>query len=165
MGKSITHKNRGLQFESLIQQKCNALREEGTALISKVPTEWQVVRSGARIVNAFPVAESKFVDFVGIHNGESIAIEAKETKEQNRFPFSNIKESQILFLRKWVELGGKGYYLIRFTSHNKIFLVEANVMHDCIDSIGRKSAPFDWFINNNKVIEIDNNTLNFIDFI
>lgn len=154
-----------MKFESRIQNKCDELNEKGIALISKVPTEWKVVRSGARIISAFPTAESRFVDFVGIHNNKAIAIEAKETKEENRFPFSNIKDSQIVFLDNWTRLGGNGYYLIHFSSRSKIFLVEATVMHDCIKTIGRKSAPYNWFIETDEVIEVDYKTLNFIEFI
>lgn len=165
MAKSKSHKNRGLKFEALIQEKCDELKEQGIALISKVPTEWKVIRNGFKIISAFPVAESKFVDFVGIHNGLAVAIEAKETKEENRFPFSNIKDSQIEFLKRWGELGGKGYYLIRFSTHNKVFLVDSTTMHDCIENVGRKSAPYGWFEETDSVVEIDANTLNFIEFI
>lgn len=157
--------NRGLKFEALIQAKCDELKEQGIALISKVPTEWKVIRNGFKIISAFPVSESKFVDFVGVHNGIAVAIEAKETKEEKRFPFSNIKSSQIEFLKRWEQLGGKGYYLIRFLSYDEVFLVDSKVMHDCIENIGRKSAPYQWFKETDSVIRIDSKDLNFIDFI
>ena len=163
--KTTSHANRGLKFEALFQVKCDELKEKGIALINKVPTEFKVIRNGARIVSAFPVEESKFVDFIGIHNGVAVAIELKETKEAKRFPFQNIKQTQIDFLNKWWELGGKGYYLIRFETNKKVFLIDSNKMHECMENIGRKSISYNDCISLDEFIEIDYKELNFTDFI
>lgn len=166
MAKSSTA-NRGLKFEEEIQKRCDYLRKEGIALISKVPTDWKVLRKysptkkKSEIYNAFPVAESKFVDFIGIINGKAVGIEAKETQETTRFPFDNIKDTQIEFLKEWVELGGLGYYMVRFKTNKKVFLVPSEVMHKCIDTIGRKSAPYQWFIDNTEIQEVDYKLLDF----
>lgn len=165
MSKSVSHKNRGLSFEQSIQTKLDELDAAGIARISKVPTEWKVIRNGAKIVSAFPVSESRFVDFIGVYNGTAIAIESKETKEKNRFPFSNIKQSQIDFLNSWHQCGGKGYYLIRFSTHNKIYMVHSQKMHECINNIGRKSAPLQWFEDTNNAVEVDEEQMNFIEHI
>ncbi|MEG2289583.1 MAG: Holliday junction resolvase RecU [Clostridium sp.] len=164
MAKSSTA-NRGLKFENEIQKKCDRLKDEGIALISKVPTEFKMIRRGAIITSAFPVSSSRFVDYVGIMNGSAIGIEAKETREEKRFPFANIKSTQIDFLNDWIKQGGKGYYIIRFEAHKRVFLIEASVMHDCIMNIGRKSAPFSWFEETKEVIELDYDKLNFEDYI
>ena len=166
MAKSSTA-NRGLKFEEEIQKRCDYLRKEGIALISKVPTDWKVLRKyspikkKSEIYNAFPVSESKFVDFIGIINGKAVGIEAKETQETTRFPFDNIKDTQIEFLKEWVELGGLGYYMVRFKTNEKVFLVPSKVMHECMDTIGRKSAPYQWFIDNTEIQEVDYKLLDF----
>ncbi|MEG2786422.1 MAG: Holliday junction resolvase RecU [Romboutsia sp.] len=163
--------NRGLKFEEEIQRRCDKLRQQGIALISKVPTDWKVLRKfnpkahRTEIFGAFPVAESKFVDFVGIINGQALGMEAKETKNKTNFPFSNIKETQIDFLTEWVKLGGLGYYIIKFKEHEQVFLVPSEIMHDCIKNIGRKSAPYQWFLDNESVIELDYKKLNFDEYI
>lgn len=163
--------NRGLKFEEEIQKKCDELKEQGIALISKVPTDWKVLRKfnprtkKTEIYTAFPVSESKFVDFVGVINGNALSIEAKETKNKTSFPFKNIKQTQIDFLKKWVKLGGLGFYMVRFIEHEQVFLVPSDIMHDCIDNIGRQSAPYDWFLNNDKIIELDYKELNFEEYI
>lgn len=161
--KKISHANRGLKFEKLIENKCEELQNNRLALIHKVPTDWRVTRVGAKIVNAYPISESKMVDFVGVYNKYSIAIEAKETSEEKRFPFANIKQSQIDFMNLWCELGGRGYYIIHFKKHEKVFWLNSKQMHNCIDTIGRKSAPYDYFLNN--TIELEYDKLNFIDYI
>lgn len=169
MSKSTA--NRGLKFEEEIQKRCDYLKENGIALISKVPTDWKVLRKfnprsrRSEIFSAFPVAESKFVDFVGIINGKAIGIEAKETSNKTSFPFKNIKDTQIEFLNDWIKLGGLGYYIIKFKEHKQIFLVPSDILHNCIDTIGRQSAPYKWFIENDEVIELDYKELNFDKFI
>ncbi|MBU5437614.1 Holliday junction resolvase RecU [Tissierella sp. MSJ-40] len=36
----------------------------------------------------------------------SIAFDAKETKEETRFPLSNVQEHQIEFMKNWYKYGG-----------------------------------------------------------
>lgn len=165
------HKNRGLDFESIIENKCEELKSQNIALINKVPTEWKVLRrfnpktKKNEIFSAFPVEESRFVDFIGIYNHFPIAMEAKSTKELTRFPFANIKDSQIDFLNLWINTGGKGYYLIRFQEHKKVFMIEALKFHECINTIGRKSAPYEWFLDGNNTVELNYDDINFIEYI
>lgn len=170
MAKTSTS-NRGMGFEELIQKRCNKLKEEGIALISKVPTDWKVLRKynpqkkRTEIFSAFPVSESRFVDFIGIVNNKPTAIEAKETKNKTSFPFKNIKDTQIEFFKLWNNLGGNGYYLIRFTEHREIYLVPCNIMQNWIDTLGRQSVPYETFKNTEEVILIDYKELNFEEYI
>lgn len=163
--------NRGLKFEEEIQKRCDMLKEQGIALISKVPTDWIVLRRynpnkrRSEIFNAFPVCESKFVDFVGIYKGKAIGIEAKETINKTSFPFSNIKDTQIQFLKSWSNLGGLGYYLIKFKTNEKVFLVPSETLHNYMDSVERKSAPYSWFIDNADVKEVDYQKVDFEKYI
>ena len=163
--KSTSHVNRGMKFEKLIQNKCDELKEQGVALINKVPTEIKMIRNGARIVNAFAVEQSKFVDFCGILKEKPFALEAKETKNKTSFPFSNIKDTQIEFFKQWTELGGLGYYIIRFEENKKVFLVASNNLHNCINTIDRKSVPYDYCIESEDFIEIDYKKLDFENYI
>lgn len=170
MGKSNIA-NRGLDFESLIENKCQELEDREIAIIHKVPTEWKVKRrynpqkKRTEIFNAFPVAESKFVDFIGAIYNKPIAIEAKETKEEKRFDFKNIKDTQIEFLKLWSKLGNQGYYIIRFTEHKEVYLVKSEIMHDWIDNLGRKSVPYEILKSTKDVILLDYKNLNFEEYI
>ena len=164
--KSVSHVNRGLKFEKLIQNRCDELKKNGIALISKVPTDWVVTRgAGGRIISGFPRAESCFVDFVGVLKEKPFALEAKETKNKTSFPFSNIKDTQIEFLKLWTELGGLGYYIIRFETNKKVFLIKSEDMHKCMDTIGRKSVPYDYCLESDDFIEVDYKKLDFENYI
>lgn len=163
--------NRGLDFESLIENKCEELQKREVAIIHKVPTEWKVLRKynprlkRTEIFNAFPVAESKFVDFIGAIHNKPIAIEAKETKEEKRFDFKNIKDTQVDFLKLWSKLGNQGYYIVRFTEHKEVYLIKSEIMHDWIDNLGRKSVPYETLKNTKDVMQLDYKELNFEDYI
>lgn len=158
--------NRGLKFEERVQKKCDELKEKRIALISKVPTEFKMIRgAGGKVVSAYPVSESRFVDFIGILNTYPIAIECKETKNTTSFPFSNIKESQIEFLELWEGLSGVGYYLLHFTELKEVWLIPSGLMHDWISNIGRKSVPHQTIVDEEFTILLDYDKLNFEDYI
>lgn len=165
-----SHKNRGMDFEKMFSDKCKALRErtDVNILVNKVPTEMKLIRgAGGRIVNAFAVSKEQtdFVDFCGVYCGKAICFELKSTENKTSFPFSNIKESQIKFLDRWVECGGIGFYLIRFAYHNKVFMISAKDMHNVINNIGRKSVKYEYCLEDVRFIELDYDRLNFEDYI
>lgn len=153
MVKSKSHQNRGLKFESRVENKCQEYQDKNIALIHKVPTEFKILRNGARITSAFPVKESKFIDFVGVYKGKAIAIECKETKNKTSFPLSNIHEYQLEFIKQWNQLGGNAYLLINFDTHKRVFLIEGNEFLEYIGSIEAKSIKYDWFLENTKEVE------------
>lgn len=147
----MSHANRGMILENDIERALN----NGKCIVHKIPTEIKMTRgAGGRVVSAFPVAQSKFVDFIGIiNNGElkAIAIEAKETKEKTRLDIKNIKEYQRDFLNLWETLGGNGYYVVRFTAHNESYLVPSRLLNDEIDRMlenNTKSVKYGWFVDN-----------------
>lgn len=135
-----------MTLEKIVTQKCNEYLEDGIAYIYKIPTDWTVLRRGKEIISAFPKKKS-IVDYLGTYNGLAIAIEAKSTTNTTSFPFSNIAEHQWTFFKKWCNQA-IGYYIIWFKKINKMFLVDAKDMQDAKDTLGRKSAPLNWFKNN-----------------
>lgn len=143
----MSYANRGMVLEADIERALS----NGLCLIHKIPTEIKMIRgAGGRIVKAFPVAKSKFVDFIGIMgvDGSAIAIEAKETKVTTRFDIKNIQPEQIEFLDKWEEFGGKGFYIVRFTTLKETFIVRASEFNSIIKvqlAKDVKSIKYEWF--------------------
>ena len=158
----------GAKFEQRVEKHCEELDKKGIMKIHKIPTEIKMIRGvGGKIVSAFPVKESKFVDYQGVLiTGQAIAIETKTHEQKTRFNFSNLQQYQIEYLNDFVsKYNGKGYYIIEFRSLKRIFMIPALVMSDCIDNIGRASAPLSWFEDTKEVIELDYKKLNFEDYI
>lgn len=162
--------NRGLDWESKITKKLEEYRKQGVAVIHKVPTEIKMIRKfnpntkRSQIVNAFPVEESKFVDYVGVYKNKPIAIEAKKCDLKTRFPFDNIKSTQFTFFKDWQNCGGIGYYLIWFKLLNEYYLITANKIQEARNTLDRESIPIDWFRDANNTILLDKN-LDFLQYI
>ena len=163
--KKSSHANRGKDFEKLIESKCKEYKKNNIAIIEKIPTDWVVIRKYdpikkiSNIAMAYP-REQSICDYLGSYKGKAIALEAKKTDNKTSFPFSNIKEHQINFLKQWCDNGSLGYYIIWFKELNKTFLVKSTDMQNAIDTLGRKSAPIDWFDNNGILLDED---MNFIE--
>ena len=162
--------NRGLDWESKISKKLEQYRQDGLAVIHKVPTEFKLIRKynpklhKSMVVNAFPVSESKFVDYVGVFSSQPIAIEAKQTNNKTSFPFSNIKDTQYKFFEDWINCGGLGYYLIHFKENQLIYWIHADKIQEARDTLDRKSIPLSWFQDKNNAIQLDDK-LNFLECI
>ncbi len=159
-----TSNKKGEKFEKLVQDVCNELKLKGIAHIDKVPTEVKVIRIGKKIVNAFFVQSSKFVDFCGFTNkGEYIAIEAKTTTNKTSFSFANIQNTQFEYFIDFYKMNCKhGYYLIRFDNLKELYFVQACEVQAFKDNNTRKSIPIVWFRKNAQLLDYDK--INFIDY-
>ena len=100
-----THANRGIPFERALESQHATYRRQNQARIVKVPTD---VIPGGRTKAGKPVFRRgpKTVDFLGeLAGGKAIAIEAKETSERGRFPFSMVTRHQTQWMREWTGVG------------------------------------------------------------
>jgi recombination protein U len=169
--KSKSHQNRGLKFEQLISDKLMEYRKEGKCFIQKIPTEFTIIRAGARVISAFPKKQTESCDFLGSIQYLPIGIESKETQNKTSFPLSNIEPHQLEFFKNWCGKQGVGYYLVRFSILNRIFLVNATSIENEINTRsqkttqekGDKSLTLQWFEDNSQ--EIDANTFDFLPYV
>lgn len=153
----------GDKFEQRVQRVCDELRKNKICMLSKVPTEWKVIRNGGKIVSGFPVSESKFVDYVGVYKGKSVSIETKTCANKTSFPLSNIKDTQFEYFLDYELMGGLGYYIIEFREHKEIYLVKSMQIETFRNSNERKSIPYQWFKDNGVLLDYER--INFIDYI
>ena len=117
------------------------------ALIHKKPTPIQVVkvdypeRSAAKITEAYYKTPST-TDYNGIYRGRAIDFEAKETRQKTSFPFKSIHPHQIEHLKKVIQHGGIGFFIIRFTCFEETYLIDAAILIDMYYEGERKSISF-----------------------
>ena len=155
----INYGNRGMCLEEDINITNQYYLENDIAVIYKKPTPITINhvdypnRADAVITNAkFKIPST--TDYNGIYKGKYIDFEAKETISKTSFPLANIHIHQIEHLRKIVKHGGIGFIIVRFSSLNRIFLLDASKLFEFIDNTTRKSIPLDYFIKNGKEIKI-----------
>lgn len=143
-----THTGRGMSLEHDLNVSNEYYRESGRALIHKKPTPIQVVkvdypqRSSAKIIEAYYKSPST-TDYNGIYRSKAIDFEAKETKSKTSFPFKSIHPHQIEHLEKVLKHGGIGFMILRFTSYNETYLIDAQYMISSYHDEKRKSIAYE----------------------
>ena len=136
--------NRGMDFEAAINDTNLYYKEKGLALFTKRPTPINVVKvdysHGATITQAYYETQST-TDYNGVYQGHYVDFEAKSVRGKTSFPLSNIPKQQIEHLSFVLSHGGIGFFLIRFETLEKVFLVPASYVIDFYQKRERASIP------------------------
>lgn len=151
--KTVSHEvrdnymGRGMSLEDDLNKSNEYYLETRRALIHKKPIPVQIVkvdyprRSAAKITEAYYKTPST-TDYNGIYRGRAIDFEAKETKSKTSFPLKNIHPHQIKHLERVLYHGGIGFVIIRFSSLDETYLVDAAYMIDRYQNGEAKSIPY-----------------------
>lgn len=138
---------RGMNLEKDINDSNTFYREIDRAIIYKKPTPVQITkvdypnRKSAKIAEGFYKIPST-TDYNGIYRGKYIDFEAKETKSKTSFTLRNIHPHQITHLKQIVSHGGIAFVIIRFTSYNETYLLDANIMIQAYEEQSKKSISY-----------------------
>jgi recombination protein U len=152
--KKNTSNKVGSTFEGKLIYIFEKYREENKAYIVKVPTEVTIIRKGDRIVNAIHRQKSDCLDFIGfLPNGKPIVFEAKTTKEEKRFPLTNIADYQYDLADELYSYIDNIFYIIEFRHHNEVYLVHSNKIKEFKENNTRKSIPYSEFKNIGTLME------------
>lgn len=112
-----TKRTRGLRgsvLEESINRTNQKYREQGLALVQKIPTPITPMKmEGSKITLAF-FAEKSTVDYIGTVQGIPVCFDAKECRTKT-FPMKNIHEHQVKFMRDFEKQGGIAFLIIDFT--------------------------------------------------
>ncbi len=146
----ISASRRGMTLEADINQTNEYYLSTDKAVIHKKPTPVQIVhvdypkRTAAKITEAYFKVPST-TDYNGIYRGKYIDFEAKETASKTSFPFSSIHPHQIEHLKKVLQHGAIGFFIIRFKAYDETFFVEASkiIPHYLDDQ--KRSLSYKWF--------------------
>ena len=143
--------NRGMTLEKELNLTNQQYRDRNIAVIHKKPTPIQVVkvnypkRAAAKITEAY-YRKSSTTDYNGVYKGYYLDFEAKETKNKTMFPLANFHEHQINHIIQASEHGGICFTIVRFSTLDEIFLMDASFIKKWWDQqfeeTGRKSIPY-----------------------
>ncbi len=148
MEKQSLSQSRGMNLENDINDSNLYYRECERALIYKKPTPIQVVRvdypnrKHAKIVEAYYKTPST-TDYNGIYRGQYIDFEAKETRSKKSFTLQNIHSHQIEHLKRVKKQGGIAFVILRFTSYDTTYLIDADYMIDAYETQAKKSITYE----------------------
>ena len=144
-GKS-TYANRGMTLESDLSIANEYYLNNNKAVIYKKPTPIQVLHiknlenGSTKIDDAYFLTPST-TDYNGIYKGKYIDFEAKETKNTTRFPLANIHAHQYIHLKRVIDHGGIGFFIISFTKLNEVYLIDASKVIEYFDK-NESSIPY-----------------------
>lgn len=141
-----SYKNRGMTLEDLINRTNENYIKDNIAYIYKRPTPIKVARVNKdnEITKAFYEKKST-TDYYGVYKGKYIDFEAKETKSKTSFPLLNIKSYQISHLREIKKYGGIAFFIIYFSTLEKIYLLPIEQYDEFLKTHFSKSIPISYF--------------------
>lgn len=120
-----TWKNRGLRgsfLEEMINRTNEKYRQEGLALIQKIPTPIKPIEISPRdrhITLAY-FEQKSTVDYIGVIQGIPVCFDAKECAS-HRFPLANVHEHQIAFMSEFEKQEGMAFLLIYFKEQDVFY--------------------------------------------
>ena len=138
---------RGSFLEEMINMTNEKYRENGLALIQKVPTPITPINidQETRHITLAYFDQKSTVDYIGAVQGIPVCFDAKECAADT-FSLQNIHKHQVEFMRDFDRQDGIAFFLIYYTSRNKMYYMgirELNVFWDRMEQGGRKSFRFD----------------------
>jgi len=151
--RNISHKNRGMKLENLINQSNEYYIENDIAIIYKKPTPILVCNvdyKKNKILEGYYKIPST-LDYNGIYKGKYIDFDAKETLNKTSFPLSNVHEHQLLHMKRVIKHGGISFLIIKINS--LYYLLDGNLILEFIDNNERKSIPYNFIKKNGLLIK------------
>lgn len=138
---------RGSTLEDLINRTNEKYRENGLALIQKVPTPItpiQIDKESRHITLAY-FDQKSTVDYIGAIQGLPVCFDAKECAADT-FALQNIHEHQVLFMEDFEKQGGIAFFLIYYTGRDIFYYLpyaHLKIFWDRAQSGGRKSFRYE----------------------
>lgn len=148
--KDVYYGNRGMTLENDLNETNNYYLIHDIAIIHKKPTPITINKVDYKSRNDAIIKEARFkipstTDYNGIYKGKYIDFEAKETKSKTSFPLTNIHKHQIEHLKSITKHGGIAFLIIRFTTLNETYYLDAKELMNFLKDSDRKSIPYNFF--------------------
>ena len=138
---------RGSSLEEIVNLTNEKYRNNGLALIQKVPTPITPInidKENGRITLAY-FEQKSTVDYIGAVQGIPVCFDAKECATET-FPVQNIHEHQIQFMKEFEKQQGIAFLLIYFSKKDIYYYLtfeELLKYWNRAQNGGRKSFRFD----------------------
>ncbi len=136
----------GSALEEMINYTNEEYRKTKLALIQKIPTPITPVEMNkARQITLAYFDQKSTVDYIGVIQEVPVCFDAKECATDT-FPLQNVHEHQISFMRDFEKQGGVAFFVLFYTSKNKMYYMtfgEMDKFWKRMENGGRKSFRFE----------------------
>jgi recombination protein U len=138
---------RGSTLEELLNRTNEKYRENGLALIQKIPTPITPINidKETRHITLAYFDQKSTVDYIGAVQGIPVCFDAKECNTDT-FPLANIHEHQVDFMEQFERQNGIAFFLISFTHRDEFYYLrfaELKRFWQRAKEGGRKSFRYD----------------------
>ena len=138
---------RGSTLEDMINKTNEKYRENGLALIQKIPTPITPIKMEpeTRHITLAYFEQKSTVDYIGAVQGIPVCFDAKECAVKT-FPLQNVHEHQIRFMKEFEEQGGIAFIILHFTALDELYYVpfrDLETFWKRMQDGGRKSFTYD----------------------
>lgn len=138
---------RGSTLEDMINRTNEKYREQGLALIQKVPTPITPIKIDKehRHITLAYFEQKSTVDYIGAVQGIPVCFDAKEC-DRDTFPLQNIHAHQVEFMGDFQKQEGIAFLVIYFSHRNELYYLSYEQMKKFWDRAaegGRKSFRYD----------------------
>lgn len=138
---------RGSTLEEMINRTNEKYRENGLALIQKVPTPITPINidKETRHITLAYFDQKSTVDYIGAVQGIPVCFDAKECATKT-FALQNIHEHQVEFMLDFEKQQGIAFFLIHYTAEDILYYLRIQQLKEFWDRAkdgGRKSFRFD----------------------
>ncbi len=151
----LTHKNRGMDLESELNESNEYYREMDKALIYKKPTPIGVTDVSyspkGKIIERGFFKEPSTLDYNGLYRGKYIEYEAKVTQNRTSFPLANIHPHQINHVKSVLRHNGIVFLVIKM--NEIVYLLKGDDFLAYIENHERKSIPYEFIKENGYMIK------------
>ncbi len=153
--KVISHSNRGMALEDLINQSNDFYLQEDIAVIYKKPTPITIVDasfdSHGRVITKADFKEPSTLDYNGLYKGRYIDFDAKSTQNKTSFPLSNLHEHQYKHMINVINHGGISFLII--SMNGNYYYLDGKDIINFISNNERKSIPFSFIEEKGYIID------------
>ena len=122
---------RGSTLEDLINRTNEKYREQGLALIQKVPTPITPIKIDKehRHITLAYFEQKSTVDYIGAVQGIPVCFDAKECVSDT-FPLQNIHPHQVQFMEDFEKQEGIAFLILLFSQRNELYYLSFRRMKE-----------------------------------
>lgn len=163
--KQISHANRGMKLEMLINEANKYYIENDLAVIYKKATPIGIVNvsneDGKKIITKAFFKEPSTLDYNGVYKGKYIEFDAKETVNPTSFPLSNITNHQFDYIKKILNHNAVVFLIIKIKY--EYYVLDGKFLIKYINKTNKKSIPYKIIKENG--YKVDSNGLILVDYL
>ena len=150
---------RGSTLEELVNLTNEKYRQNGLAMIQKIPTPIKPIQMDqeSRHITLAYFEQKSTVDYIGAVQGIPVCFDAKECATET-FPLQNVHEHQVRFMEEFEKQKGIAFLLIYFSKQNTFYYLpfrDLKVFWNRALTGGRKSFLFEE-LDKNYIIKSGN---------